>query len=68
MDETIPAGKVTYCAFFRVHSHMALLLIDFFFFFEKNFEDEPKYLATILFECLTAEKRILDDAFNQQVR
>lgn len=32
----------------------------------KNFEDEPKYLATILVECLTAEKRILNAAFNQQ--
>uniref|UniRef100_H3DKH4 Signal transducer and activator of transcription n=1 Tax=Tetraodon nigroviridis TaxID=99883 RepID=H3DKH4_TETNG len=32
----------------------------------KNFQDNPKYLATILFECLEMEKRILDAAAEEQ--
>lgn len=39
-----------------------------FSFVQKNFQNRPKYLAEILFECLTAEKKILDAASEEQVR
>lgn len=62
-DEGLPAGEEHYLATLRVHS-LGLSSL----FVQKNFQDNPKYLATILFECLEMEKRILDAAAEEQVR